>query len=137
MALGSMDAHRVPPARLTTGGGARYLGTAPLGRGGRMTDRTKVAAVGELGEGQARTVEVNGKSIAVFNVAGRYYAIDNLCPHRGGPLGEGDVEGQIVVCPWHGWRWDVTTGANANNPAVRVSCYPVTVDQGTIFVAAS
>jgi nitrite reductase (NADH) small subunit len=102
-----------------------------------MTDRMKVAAVAELGEGQARTVEVNGKSIAVFNVAGRYYAIDNLCPHRGGPLGEGDVEGQIVVCPWHGWRWDVTTGANANNPAVRVSCYPVTVEQGTIFVAAS
>jgi nitrite reductase/ring-hydroxylating ferredoxin subunit len=102
-----------------------------------MTDRTKVAAVGELGEGQARTVEVNGKSIAVFNVAGRYYAIDNLCPHRGGPLGEGDVEGQIVVCPWHGWRWDVTTGANANNPAIRVSCYPVTVEQGAIFVAAS
>jgi len=102
-----------------------------------MTDQTKVAAVQELGEGQARTVEVNGKSIAVFNVAGRYYAIDNLCPHRGGPLGEGDVEGQIVVCPWHGWRWDVTTGANANNPAVRVSCYPVTVEQGTIFVAAS
>ena len=102
-----------------------------------MTDRIKVAAVGELGEGQARTVETNGKSIAVFNVAGRYYAIDNLCPHRGGPLGEGDVDGQIVVCPWHGWRWDVTTGANANNPAVRVSCYPVTVEQGTIFVAAT
>ena len=66
---------------------------------------------------------------------GRFYAIDNLCPHRGGPLGEGDIEGAIVVCPWHGWRWDVTTGANANNPAVRVSCYAVTVEQGAVFVA--
>jgi nitrite reductase (NADH) small subunit len=97
--------------------------------------KARVAAVGELGEGQARTVDVDGRSIAVFNVAGSFYAIDNLCPHRGGPLAEGDVDGKLVVCPWHGWRWDVTTGSNANNPAVRVSCYPVTVEQGTIFVS--
>lgn len=98
---------------------------------------TKVASVGEMAEGQARVVEVDGRSIAVFNVAGQFYAIDNLCPHRGGPLGEGDVEGKIVVCPWHAWRWDVTTGANANNPAVTVACYPVTVEAGNIFVAVS
>lgn len=97
--------------------------------------KAKVAAVAELGDGQAKVVEVEGRTLAVFNVAGTYYAIDNVCPHRGGPLGEGDVEGKTVVCPWHGWRWDVTTGANANNPAVRVSCYPVTVEQGAIFVA--
>jgi len=99
--------------------------------------KTKVAAAAELGDGQAKVVEVEGRSVAVFNVEGAYYAIDNVCPHRGGPLGEGDVEGKIVVCPWHGWRWDVTTGANANNPTVRVSCYPVTVEQGSIFVALS
>ena len=99
--------------------------------------RTKVADVAEMGDGQARVVEVDGRSIAVFNVAGQFYAIDNLCPHRGGPLGEGDVEGKIVICPWHAWRWDVTTGANANNPAVRVACYPVTVEAGSIFVAVS
>ena len=98
------------------------------------TDRTKVAQVADLSDGQGKVVDVAGRSIAVFNVGGRFYAIDNLCPHRGGPLGEGDVQGAIVVCPWHGWRWDDTTGANANNPAVRVSCYPVTVEQGTVFV---
>jgi nitrite reductase (NADH) small subunit len=98
-------------------------------------DKTKVAQVADLGDGQATVVDVAGRSIALFNVRGRFYAIDNLCPHRGGPLGEGDLEGAIVVCPWHGWRWDVTTGANANNPAVRVSCYPVTVEQGAVFVA--
>ena len=97
--------------------------------------RIQVASVGEVGEGQARVVEVDGRSIAVFKVSGQFYAIDNVCPHRGGPLGEGDVEGKIVVCPWHAWRWDVTTGANANNPAVRVACYPATVEGGTIFVA--
>jgi len=42
-----------------------------------------------------------------------------------------------VICPWHGWRWDVTTGANANNPAVRVSCYPVSVEQGGVFVTVA
>ena len=97
--------------------------------------RTKVAQVADLGDGQAKVVEVGGRSVAVFNVEGRFYAIDNICPHRGGPLGEGDVDGTIVVCPWHGWRWDVTTGANANNPAVRVGCYPVTVEQGAVYVA--
>ena len=97
--------------------------------------KTRVAAVAELAEGQARTVDVDGRTIAVFNVGGSFYAIDNLCPHRGGPLAEGDVEGKLVVCPWHGWRWDVTTGSNANNPAVRVNCYPVTVEQGAIFVS--
>jgi nitrite reductase/ring-hydroxylating ferredoxin subunit len=78
--------------------------------------RTKVADVAEVGDGQAKVVEVDGRSVAVFNVAGRFYAIDNLCPHRGGPLGEGDVEGAVVVCPWHGWRWDVTTGVQCQQP---------------------
>jgi nitrite reductase (NADH) small subunit len=100
-------------------------------------DRTRVAAVAELGDGQAKVVEVGARSVAVFNVAGQFYAIDNQCPHRGGPLGEGDVEGKIVVCPWHAWRWDVTTGSNANNPAVRVACYPVMVDEGVVFVSVS
>jgi nitrite reductase (NADH) small subunit len=84
--------------------------------------KTKVADVGDLAAGEGRVVDVDGRSLAVFNVDGRFYAIDNTCPHRGGPLGEGDVDGTIVVCPWHGWRWDVTTGSNANNPAVRVGC---------------
>ena len=74
--------------------------------------KTQVAQVADLGDGQGKVVDVAGRSLAVFNVGGRFYAIDNLCPHRGGPLGEGDVEGAIVVCPWHGWRWDVTSGRN-------------------------
>ena len=90
--------------------------------------------VDELGEGEGRVVDASGRAVAVFRVDGRYYAIDNTCPHRGGPLGEGDVEGTVVTCPWHAWRWDVTTGANVNNPAVRVACYPVTVENGQIVV---
>jgi nitrite reductase (NADH) small subunit len=50
------------------------------------------------------------------------------------PLGEGDREGRLVVCPWHAWRWDVTTGSNANNPAVKMACYPVRVESDGVYV---
>jgi nitrite reductase/ring-hydroxylating ferredoxin subunit len=84
--------------------------------------------------GEGRVVEANGHTLAVFNVEGTFFAIDNRCVHRGGPLGEGPLEGSVVTCPWHAWRFDVTTGANVNNPAVKVACFPVMVDKGTIWV---
>jgi nitrite reductase/ring-hydroxylating ferredoxin subunit len=96
--------------------------------------QVKVADLGDLGPGEARVVEAEGRQLALFNVEGAYYALDNACAHRGGPLGEGDLDGRTVVCPWHAWRWDVTTGANTNNPAVRMACYPVTVADGGVFV---
>ena len=96
--------------------------------------RISVGRIGEVPVGEGRVVDAGGKTLALFNVGGTYHVIDNTCSHRGGPLGEGDLDGTIVACPWHGWRWDVTTGANANNPAVKVTCFPVTVEQGEIFV---
>ena len=98
------------------------------------TSRIRVAAVADVPIGTGRVVEAGGKEIGLFNVEGRFYAIDNVCPHRGGPLGEGDLEGAIVVCPWHAWRWDVASGANANNPAVKVACFAVVVDGGEVFL---
>jgi nitrite reductase (NADH) small subunit len=96
--------------------------------------RVKVAVVGDVPEGEGRVVEVDGRTLALFNVDGRFYATDNDCPHRGGPLGEGDLDGRVVRCPWHAWRWDVTTGANVNNPAVTIACFPVTVEGDAILV---
>ena len=96
--------------------------------------RVRVGNAGDVPPGEGRVVDADGKSIALFNVSGRYYATDNSCPHRGGPLAEGDLDGAIVICPWHGWRWDVTTGANVNNPAVTVACFPVIVEPDGIFV---
>ncbi len=101
---------------------------------GRGAARIRIGEVGDVPAGEGRVVEAAGKTLALFNVAGTFYAIDNTCPHRGGPLGEGDVDGAIVTCPWHAWRWDVTTGANVNNPAVAVACYPVTVENDELFV---
>jgi nitrite reductase (NADH) small subunit len=112
------------------------VGNERPARGGVMAGarRVKVASIGEVSEGQARVVEAEGRSLALFNVGGSYYALDNECAHRGGPLGEGDLEGRLVVCPWHAWRWDVTTGRNANNPAVTMACYSVRVEADGVFV---
>ena len=99
-----------------------------------MSRRVLVAEAADLKAGEGRVVEADGKTLALFNVDGAYYALDNACSHRGGPLGEGDLDGTLVVCPWHAWRWDVKTGANANNPAVQMTCYPVSVDGGRVFV---
>jgi nitrite reductase (NADH) small subunit len=98
------------------------------------TGLTRAIAVADVPVGTGRLVHVGGKALAIFNVDGGYYAVDNACPHRGGPLDDGDVHGRVVTCPWHGWAWDVTTGANANNPAVRIACYPVTVRDGALYV---
>jgi nitrite reductase (NADH) small subunit len=99
-----------------------------------MGTRAKIVETGELKPGEGKVVEVEGKVLAVFNVDGTFYCLDNTCLHRGGPLGEGELEGTVVTCPWHGWRWDVTTGANTNNPAVKVACFPVTVEGASVFV---
>lgn len=78
---------------------------------------TKVATVAELPAGHAKCVAVGDRKIALFNVNGTYYAIDDTCTHRGGPLSEGTVGGTEVVCPWHGARFDLTTGRHLSPPA--------------------
>lgn len=70
----------------------------------------KVAQVDELAPGQAKRMDLAGRSLAVFNVDGRYHALDDACNHRGGPLSEGQVEGDAVVCPWHGAKFSIATG---------------------------
>ena len=99
-----------------------------------MGTRVRIAAVADVPPGSGRVVEAGGRSLAIFNVDGAFYALDNACPHRGGPLGEGDLDGTQVTCPWHAWRWDVTSGANVNNPAVTVAKVAVGVEAGAVFV---
>jgi len=95
-----------------------------------MGEFVRVIGTADVKPGHGIVAEVNGKILAVFNVDGAFRAIDNTCIHRGGPLGEGDVEGSIVTCPWHGWQYDVTTGACVANPTTKVEQYEVRV-QGT------
>jgi nitrite reductase/ring-hydroxylating ferredoxin subunit len=89
---------------------------------------TKVATTQEVPPGRAKQVAVGGCQVALFNINGTYYAIDNTCPHRGGPLAEGDLAEAEVTCPWHGARFDVRTGSHLSPPAARgVTAFPVQV----------
>ena len=84
-----------------------------------MGEFIKVAKADEIAPGQGRLVEVNDKEIALFNVDGSFFAIDNTCAHVGGPLSEGELDGTRVTCPWHGGIFDVTTGEVLGPPPGR------------------
>lgn len=84
-----------------------------------------VCRVGELKDGESGAVTINQKVIAIFRVGDRYYAIDDTCPHMGASLSGGHVEGEVVTCPWHYWRFRLDDGAWADNPRIKIGCYPV------------
>src|SRR5947208_9015149 len=93
-----------------------------------------VCRVGELAEGEGKTVEVGRRLIAVFLSGGEYHAIDDSCPHMGASLSGGYVENGIVTCPWHAWRFRLNDGAWADNPRIKIGCYPVKVENGAVHV---
>lgn len=93
-----------------------------------MAEFVRVAAATDVKPGQGIVAEANGKTLAIFNVDGTIHAINNTCCHREGPLGEGELDGDIVTCPWHGWRFNVTTGVCMNNPSSQVEAYQVKVE---------
>lgn len=91
----------------------------------------------EVPPGTVRELQLDGKVIALANVGGRLYAVNNVCLHRGGPLGQGELTGQTVTCPWHGWQYDVATGKALMNPSVGVESYPVELRGDDIYVDVS
>ncbi|MCK6479504.1 MAG: Rieske (2Fe-2S) protein [Planctomycetes bacterium] len=99
-----------------------------------MAQAVKVGKSADVPEGGARAVEAAGRKIALFRIGGVLHAMDGVCPHRGGPLGEGAVENGIVSCPWHGWRFEVRTGKCVNLPGGGQSCFPVREEGGDIVV---
>ncbi|MDQ6767858.1 MAG: non-heme iron oxygenase ferredoxin subunit [Candidatus Eremiobacteraeota bacterium] len=98
----------------------------------------EVASVDEISEGKVKVVDVNGLRIALCNYAGNIYAIDDVCTHDRGPLGQGELIGKEIECPRHGARFDVSTGNVTRLPAVRpVRTYPVHVNNGRVSVDVS
>lgn len=94
----------------------------------------RVLKTNEVPAGMIRELQIDGKVIALANVQGKFYAIDNVCLHRGGPLAQGDLMDACVTCPWHGWQYDVTTGKSLMNPSVGVRTFPVEVRGEDIYV---
>ena len=97
--------------------------------------RERVASASDVPEGEVRVVECGGRSLALSNVDGELYAIDNLCTHDGGPLGEGKLRRGRVLCPRHGAAFDAKTGKVLTLPAVKsVAAYRVVVDGDDVYV---
>ena len=99
-----------------------------------MGQRVSLGKVSDLPDGGSVVVEVNKKDVAVFHHAGQFYAIDDLCPHMGASLSGGFVEGGVVTCPWHYWRFRLADGAWADNPKVRTGCYAVHVEGDEVML---
>ena len=100
-----------------------------------MGETIKIANTEDVQEGSAIAVDVAGNSVALFNVEGTYYAIDDTCTHQGGPLCEGEVEGTEVTCPWHGATFDLTNGSVLSPPAPDgVAGYKVVVEENEIKI---
>jgi nitrite reductase (NADH) small subunit len=102
-----------------------------------MSEFIKVASKSDLPSGAGMVVEVQGQPIALFNCNGEFYALDNVCMHRGGPLGEGyvDCSNMTVQCPWHGWTFGLANGKSPVNPMAKVEAFEVQIDGDDIKVA--
>jgi len=95
----------------------------------------EIAPASELPNGERLFIEIEGRMIVIFNIAGQYFAIADVCSHDDGPVGEGDLEGYNITCPRHGAQFDVRTGKVTQMPAVvDIPAYPVQVRDGNLFI---
>ncbi|MFQ5738380.1 MAG: Rieske (2Fe-2S) protein [Acidobacteriota bacterium] len=114
----------------------RRLAWYGIGSGGRtqIGRFIAVARAEEVAEGKGLVVRAEDHEIGLFRVEGALRAIDNICPHRGGPLAEGFLEGKILTCPWHAWTFDVTSGQCTFVPGARVQTFEVKVEEGLVKI---
>ncbi len=99
-----------------------------------MARLVKVAEANELSPGQGKLVQVEGNDIALFNVDGTYHAMGAVCPHEDGPLHEGEVDGDPIICPWHGYDFSLKTGECSVDPELRVQSYVVKTEGNHVFI---
>lgn len=99
-----------------------------------MAAKVKVCVRSELPRGGFLAASVEGKRIVVFDLDGGLHATSAVCAHQGGPLDQGLFEGSVVICPWHGWEFDVRTGEAIHDPGRCIATYPVAVVDDAILV---
>ncbi len=117
---------------------------------GVTTEQVSVLSFSELPPGESTTVKAFGTTVALFNIEGELFAVGNNCPHQGGPLCYGRISGvhlpsqpheyrygredRVLVCPWHGWEFDIESGQTMFDPSVRVKTYEVQVQNGEVVL---
>ncbi len=102
-----------------------------------MSELVELAKITDVPQGRARVCVAGDRKVAVYHTAEGFFASDNVCPHRGGPLGEGDLAGNEITCPWHLWGFDVRTGQCMGNPGISITTHGVTVEGDRILVRFS
>jgi nitrite reductase (NADH) small subunit len=95
----------------------------------------KIANTGDIPSGQGRIFDISGNQIAVWNLNGNFFAFQNVCPHRGGPVGEGELNGTTITCPWHGWQFNIQTCQGLTNPSSKLTKYDVRVQGNDVEVS--
>ncbi|RXS95075.1 Rieske (2Fe-2S) protein [Silvibacterium dinghuense] len=100
-----------------------------------MSQPVRILSRSELPpEGEAREAVCGARTLCIANANGEVHAVDNVCPHRGGPLGQGIVENGNIVCPWHAWAFNLKSGAAEHSPLARIRVYPVHVEGDDVLV---
>lgn len=99
-----------------------------------MSRFVKMATKEELPPGSAKEVAFEGRIYALFNIDGEIHVIDGVCPHQGGPLAEGDLDGCMVACPWHGWRFNVVTGGTPLGPKIKLDVFEAKLEGDDVLV---
>lgn len=99
-----------------------------------MGEWIRVAGVGDIPEGAGEEFVARDRIVAVYRVGETYQALDGVCPHAGGPLAKGCLNGTIVTCPWHGWQFDVTTGRHCLNANLNQPRFPVKIEDEGVWV---
>jgi NAD(P)H-dependent nitrite reductase small subunit len=99
-----------------------------------MSKLIEIAKTDDIAPGTGKVITVGKREIALFNADGAFYALENTCCHRGGPLGEGALRGNTVTCPWHMWQFELASGDCVNSPGDRVRTYDVVVEDGQVSV---
>ena len=99
-----------------------------------MANWIQVATISDLPPGTSAETVAGDRLVAIFNVEGHLFALDGVCPHQGGPLGQGALSGCLVTCPWHGWQFNVKTGQHQTSNSLRHPSFPVRVEGEAIFV---
>jgi nitrite reductase (NADH) small subunit len=94
----------------------------------------KIGALRQLPAGAAMQYEIGGSAVAVCNVGGTLHAMDGICPHSGGPLGHGALDGHMLSCPFHAWEFDCRTGLSDVDEYLKLATYAVKVEDGDILV---